>query len=64
VKKGLKQQLKTNLIEHFDFEALIPLVWKHFYSWYSADVQIVRKFKRDLHNRKVMRLDLYPTDEK
>ena len=38
VLKGAKQQLKPNLIEHFDFEALIPEVWKHFYSWYSADV--------------------------
>lgn len=39
-------------------------MWKHFYSWYSADLQIVRKFKKDLHNKKVMRLDLYPCDDK
>jgi len=32
VLKGARQQLKPNLIEHFDFEALIPEVWKHFYS--------------------------------
>ena len=63
IAKGQKQRLKSNLIEHFDFEALYPSVWKHFYSWYSADVQIVRSLKKDVLNRHVMILDLYPDSE-
>ena len=39
---------------------LSPSVWKHLYSWYSADVQIVRSLKKDVLNRHVMILDLYP----
>ena len=60
VPKGQRQRLKPNLIEHFDFESLCPSVWKHFYSWYSADVQIVRSLKKDVLNRHVMILELYP----
>lgn len=60
VPKGQRQRLKPNLIEHFDFESLYPCVWKHLYSWYSADLQIVRSLKKDVLNRHVMILDLYP----
>ena len=63
VAKGLRQRLKPDLIEHFDFEMLCPSVWKHLYSWYSADVQIVRSLKKDVLNRHVMILDLYPDTE-
>jgi len=63
VPKGMRQRLKANLIEHFDFTSLYPSVWKHLYSWYSADVQIVRSFKKDVLNRHVMILDLYPDAE-
>ena len=52
-----------NIMEHFDFEALHPKVWKHLYSWYSADYQIVRNLKRDVLNRHVMKLELYPDRE-
>jgi hypothetical protein len=37
-KQDTKLRLRDNLIEHFDFEILLPNVWKHFYSWYSADL--------------------------
>lgn len=36
--KFSRQPLKDNLIEHYDFEKLHPIVWKHLYSWYSADI--------------------------
>mmetsp|Transcript_6699 Transcript_6699/g.9174 ORF Transcript_6699/g.9174 Transcript_6699/m.9174 type:complete len:82 (+) Transcript_6699:2113-2358(+) len=42
---------------------IYPSVWKHLYSWYSADVQIVRSLKKDVLNRHVMILDLYPDAE-
>jgi hypothetical protein len=60
VRKGQKSRLRDEIIEHFDFEVVYPIVWKHFYSWYSADVQIVRSLKKDALNRHVMILDLYP----
>jgi len=47
---------------HFDYEALHPVVWKHLYSWYSADIQIVRPLKKDVLNRRAMVLDLYPSE--
>jgi hypothetical protein len=37
-KKGDRMKLRENLIEHFDYEALHPSVWKHLYSWYSSDI--------------------------
>ena len=63
VPKGQRQRLKPNLFEHFDFESLYPNVWKHFYSWYSADVQIVRSLKKDVLNKHVMTIDLYPDND-
>ena len=48
------------MAERFDFETLIPSIWVHLYSWYSADSQVVRFMKRDKLNKKQMTLDLYP----
>jgi hypothetical protein len=53
-----RTKLQNNLIEHFDYVTLVPSVWKHFYSWYSADIQIARKLKLDA--QKEVFLDLYP----
>jgi len=52
--------LKENLIEHFDFEAVSPAVWKYLYSWYSSDWCIMRLLKRDKTNPQGVILDLYP----
>ena len=52
--------LKDNIIEHFDFEAVSPAVWRLIYSWYSADWCIMRVLKRDRVNTKGVVLDLYP----
>lgn len=41
------RNLRENIFEHYDFEALFPSVWAHLYSWYSADTQISRFFKID-----------------
>jgi hypothetical protein len=61
--KGQRHRLRENLIEHFDFEAVYPIVWKHLYSWYSADIQIARLLRKDAVNRNIIRLDLYPIDD-
>ena len=50
--------LKNNLIEHHNFVALPPLIWKHIYSWYDADWLIVRFLRRDSAQGVI--LDLYP----
>ena len=50
--------LKNNLIEHHNYVALPPDLWKHIYAWYSADWSIVRFLKR--HSAEGVILDLYP----
>lgn len=52
--------LKENIVEHFDFEAVTPTVWKYLYSWYSADWCIMRNLKRDKTNSHGVYLELYP----
>lgn len=52
--------LKDNIIEHFDYEAVTLMVWKHLYSWYSADWCILRFIRRDKANNYGLILDLYP----
>ena len=52
--------LKENLVEHFDFEAVSPAVWRYLYSWYSADWCVMRYLKRDKTNPLGNILDLYP----
>jgi hypothetical protein len=52
--------LKENIVEHFDFEAVSPCVWKYLYSWYSADWCIMRNLKRDKTNLHGVYLELYP----
>ena len=60
LKDGRSMNLKENIIEHFDFEAVSPNVWKYIYSWYSADWCIMRQLRRDRVNFCGVVLDLYP----
>lgn len=57
---GRSMNLKDNLVEHFDFEAISPTIWKYLYSWYSADWCVMRYLKRDRMNPHAAILDLYP----
>jgi hypothetical protein len=59
LKEGRSMLLKENLVEHFDFVAVSAEVWKHIYSWYSADWSIVRYLKVDNTSLKLY-LDIYP----
>jgi hypothetical protein len=52
--------LKENLIEHFDFEAITPSVWKYLYAWYSSDWCILRYVRADSSNTHGVIIDLYP----
>ena len=60
LKDGKSVQLKANLIEHFDYEVVSADVWRHIYSWYSADWCIFRVLKKDKVNKYKIYLDLYP----
>lgn len=57
---GRSMNLKENIIEHFDFEAVSPAVWRFIYSWYSADWCIMRQIKRERVISHGVMLDLYP----
>ena len=37
LKNGRGNELKDNLVEHFDYEAVSQDVWRYFYNWYSCD---------------------------
>jgi hypothetical protein len=50
-------------VEHFDYVIVSCDVWKHLYSWYSADCTIVRFMKRDQANKKTHYLNLYPENK-
>ena len=56
---GMSMYLKPNLVEHHDYEALPAAVWKHLYSWYTADLTLVRDVKMDRSTERRY-LDLYP----
>ncbi len=60
MKDGRSMNLKDNIVEHFDFEAVSPAVWKYLYSWYSSDWCIMRNLKRDRTTPNGVFLDLYP----
>ena len=53
--------IKPNLINHHDFEALPPEVWRYVLAWYSADWRIVRFLRRDAAHQGVF-LDLHPVE--
>ncbi len=53
-------RLKSNLVEHFDYEVVSAEIWAYIYSWYSADFCISRLMKTDRYNENKIYLDLYP----
>jgi hypothetical protein len=52
-------QLKDDLIEHHDYEAVSQNLWKYISSWYSFDYVISRYLSYDGNTDKTY-LDLYP----
>jgi len=64
MKESNSSELKDNLIEHFDFVVVSCEIWKHLYSWYSADWTVVRFMRRDRTNKRAFFLDLYPEKSK
>ena len=45
-----RNELKSTIVEHFDYEVVPHSVWLHLYSWYSADVTICRRLALDSMN--------------
>lgn len=52
--------LRSNLLEHFDYEALPWRVYKYLKQWYGIDYEIVRYLKQDPIQRDQIFLDVYP----
>ena len=59
VSKGL--ELKENLLEHHDFEALNKKIYDLFLRWYGADFEICRVLKPDPFHGSKPFLELYPS---
>jgi hypothetical protein len=54
--------LKPNLLEHHDFEAVNKEIFEIFVTWYGCDYEIYRVLKPDpFHDNKLF-LDLYPSN--
>ena len=52
--------LKENLLEHHDFEALDRKVFDVLVKWYSIDFEICRVLRPDPFRHRKLFLDLYP----
>lgn len=53
--------LKPNLLEHHDFEALNKRVFDLLVSWYGCDYEVYRVLKPDPLQTNKLFLDLYPS---
>ena len=52
-------KLKSDLIEHHDFEAVSVEIWKLLSAWYAYDIAVSRYLVYDIKTEKTF-LDLYP----
>lgn len=59
--KGEIFELKENLLEHHDFEAISRHIYFAFYQWYGCDFEITRILKRDPSDPTKCYLELYPS---
>ena len=53
--------LKQNLLEHHDFEAVGKRVFEMMNKWYGCDYEIYRVLKPDPFHDNKLYLDLYPS---
>lgn len=53
--------LKQNLLEHHDFEAVSKQVFELLQTWYGCDYEIYRVLKPDPFHDNKLYLDLYPS---
>ena len=51
--------LKTNLVQHFDFEAVSNEIWEYLKAWYGCDFPLFRFIKKEKVSNKLF-LELYP----
>ena len=57
---GNSVELKENLLQHHDYEAVSEKIYSCFKDWYGVDHDIKRILKVDPANKKKLVLDLYP----
>ncbi len=51
--------LRSDLVEHHDYEAVSQEIWKYLSSWYQYDIALVRYLQYDAKTEKTF-LELYP----
>ena len=56
--------LNENLLEHHDFLALSKRIHERLKEWYGEDFTIMRTLKKDLLQKDLKVLDLYPEKQK
>ena len=59
--QDVELELKENLLEHHDFEAVSKQVYETLSDWYGSDFEITRLLKSDPSRPNQLVLDLYPS---
>ncbi len=57
--KRMYQELRPDLMEHHDYEAINQEMWRYLSSWYGHDTAVCRFLQYDPRTEKTF-LDLYP----
>ena len=57
-------ELKDNLLEHHDYEAVCGKVFEQLGKWYGYDFEVVRVLRFDQFREYKLSLDLYPGKKK
>jgi len=60
VSKSSDPELKDNLLEHHDFEAINSNVYEHLVNWYGCDYDIPKLLRPDPTHPNKLYLELYP----
>ena len=57
---GSSVQLRSPLLENYDYISVTDKVWRYLRAWYDCDVVVARLLVRDHGNPQRHVLDLYP----
>ena len=57
---GSSGQLRSPLLENYDYIAVTDKVWRYLRAWYDCDVVVARLLVRDQSNPQRQLLELYP----
>ena len=60
MKRSTILELKENLLEHHDYEAVSKFIFRYLKKWYGVDYEIIRFLKMDPVAPSQLYLELYP----